>query len=62
MAEATGTDLAVADGLGNDTNTSGGSFVENLGGIDVMRQVMLVIALVIAIAIAITIVWLLLFF
>ncbi len=57
MAEATGTELAVADGMtANDTSVTTGSFMDNMGGIDVMRQVMLVIALVIAVAIAILVV------
>ena len=56
MAEATGTELAVADGVSTDESAAtGGSFVDNIGGVDVMRQVMLIIALVIAIAIAILI-------
>lgn len=62
MADATGTDLALTSGNdGNDSelNTEQKSgFMEALGSVDMMRQIVLVIALVICVAIAIfIIVW-----
>ncbi|UAA38169.1 flagellar M-ring protein FliF [Paraneptunicella aestuarii] len=60
MAEATGTELAVTSGvdsLDSDLNTEQKSgFMEALGSVDMLRQIVLVIALVICVAIAIFIV------
>ncbi len=58
MAEATGTDLTVADsGIGSDTEAEQRSgFMDAIGSADMMRQITLVVVLVICVAIAIFIV------
>lgn len=58
MAEATGTDLTIADsGMGTDTEAEQRSgFMDAIGSADMMRQITLVVVLVICVAIAIFIV------
>lgn len=58
MAEATGTDLTIADsGIGSDTEAEQRSgFMDAIGSADMMRQITLVVVLVICVAIAIFIV------
>ncbi|AWL12563.1 Flagellar M-ring protein [Saliniradius amylolyticus] len=60
MAEATGTELAVSDAAQTESNDSAqeqkSGFMDGLGGIDLMRQITLIVALVICVAIAVFIV------
>ncbi|WP_026375601.1 flagellar basal-body MS-ring/collar protein FliF [Aestuariibacter salexigens] len=59
MAEATSTELAIANNAGNESGSEPeqkSGFMDSLGSVDMMRQVSLVIALVICVAIAIFIV------
>lgn len=54
MAEATGTELAISEGYGSESEIEQKSgFMDTLGSTDMMRQLMLVVALVICIAIAV---------
>ena len=62
MSEATGTELALANNAGLDDSDNEASseqksgFMDALGSVDMLRQIVLVIALVICVAIAIFIV------
>lgn len=58
MAEATSTELAVSgdNNLDDDTQEQKSGFVDGLGGLDLLRQITLIVALVICVAIAVFIV------
>jgi flagellar M-ring protein FliF len=58
VAEATSTELAVSadNNLDDDTQEQKSGFVDGLGGLDLLRQITLIVALVICVAIAVFIV------